>query len=196
MVIPCKRSWLIALLTSLSIGYLHEPAKGYVNTLAAGHGNTAADLAPINVPEAIQTPDNVAYLFGAKASGYQIYRCEADAEGGYDWALRAPDATLYDAQGNTLGSHYAGPAWQSNDGSHIVGSLEAKVASPDDANAVAWLLVKVKARGGDGIFNPVTYVNRVNTEGGQAPQNTCNGTRLGDEYRARYSAVYYFYGQP
>lgn len=181
-------SWLTALTTSLSIGYVNSHAEIPINM----HADAAA---PLDVPASIQVPDDVAYLFQTKASGYQIYRCEADTEGGYRWALKAPDATLYDDQGNTFGSHYAGPIWQANDGSHIVGEVAAKVASPDDANAVAWLLVKVKARAGDGIFNNVTYINRVNTEGGQTPENTCNTTRLGDEYRARYSTVYYFYGQ-
>ena len=196
MVIPYKHSWLIALITCLSLASVNKPAEGSENILAAGHINISTDSASLNVPESIQTPDDVTYLFGLKASGYQIYRCEANAESRYHWALKAPDATLYDDQGNTFGSHYAGPAWQSNDGSHIVGELVAKVASPNDANAVAWLLVKVKARGGDGIFNTVTYVNRVKTEGGQAPRDTCNETRLGDEYHARYSAIYYFFGQP
>ena len=194
-----KHAWLIALLTSLSMGYgTTTLAEGQVTPLAAEHINISisANLAPLNVPDSIQAPDDVANLFGALASGYQIYRCEANAEGRYRWALKSPDAALYDDQGNTFGSHYAGPVWQSNDGSHIVGEVIAKVASPNDANAVAWLLVRVKARRGDGIFNNITYVNRVNTEGGQAPQDTCNETRLGDEYRARYSAVYYFYGQP
>lgn len=179
-------AWLTALTTSLSIGHVNSHAEVPINM------RVGAD-APLDVPESIQAPDDVTYLFQTKASGYQIYRCEADTEG-YHWALKAPDAFLYDDQGNTFGSHYAGPIWQANDGSHIVGEVEAKVASPDDANAVAWLLVKVKARAGAGIFNNVTYVNRVNTEGGQAPKDTCNTPRLGDEYRARYSTVYYFYG--
>ena len=196
MVASYKHAWLIALITGVSIGSVNTPAEGNITLYADSHISAPANSAGLNVPESIQTPDSEAFLFGVKASGYQIYRCEANTAGGYGWALKAPDATLYDYQGNTVGSHYAGPAWQFNDGSHIVGQLEAKIASPDDANAVAWLLVKVKARGGDGMFNPVTYVNRVNTEGGQAPQNTCNATRFGDEYRARYNAVYYFYGRP
>lgn len=171
-------SWLIVSIIGFAMSYV----------------STRANAAPMNVPQPIQVPGNVTYLYETKASGYQIYRCEADSKGNYQWALKAPDATLYNAQGKTFGSHYAGPTWQANDGSHVVGEVEAKIASPNDANAVAWLLLKVKARGGNGIFNNVTYINRINTEGGQAPKDTCNQTRLGDEYRAHYSTVYYFYG--
>ena len=204
MTIPYKHSWLIVLIASLSIGYLsthaesHEdtPAAGHIDTPAEGHLNLHANAAPLNVPGSIQTPGDAAYFFETKAGGYQVYRCEADSADGYHWALKSPDATLYDAQGNPFGSHHAGPAWQANDGSHIIGEVKAKVASPDDANSVAWLLVKVKDWGGEGVFNKVTYVNRVNTEGGHAPKDTCNQIHLGDEYRARYTTTYYFYGQP
>ncbi len=196
MIISYKHSWLISLIAGLSIGSVNASAEANVSLFADNHINSTQNSAAVNVPESIQPPDSEAYLFGVRASGYQIYRCEANAEGRYVWALKAPDANLYNFQGATIGSHYAGPAWQANDGSHIVGQLEGKIASPNDANAVAWLLVKVKAWGGNGLFNPVTYINRVDTEGGQTPQNTCNAARFGDEYRARYSAVYFFYGRP
>lgn len=146
------------------------------------------------IPEAIRAPSKAEYLFSVRASGYQIYRCEADANGTYNWVLKAPDATLYDDQGNLFGTHYAGPTWQSHDGSHITGQVEAKIPSPVDENAVDWLLVNIKNRGGNGVLTPVTYVNRVSTQGGKPPVGPCNERQLGDEYRATYSTTYHFYG--
>lgn len=203
MSVPYRSILTTGLIASLSLGLTNTNTNDQrnsnteqpINAVAADH-LTDPETAPLNIPEPIQPPDNVSFLFGLKAGGYQIYRCEADTKGNYSWALKAPDAALYDKQGNPFGSHHAGPAWQANDGSHIVGQLEAKMVSPNDMNSVAWLLVKVVDRGGEGIFDNVTYVNRINTEGGHAPQDTCNQIHLGDEYRARYSTVYYFYGQP
>ena len=40
----------------------------------------------------------------------------------------APDASLLDAKGQVIGKHFAGPSWQANDGSIVVG--EALNASP------------------------------------------------------------------
>ena len=145
------------------------------------------------IPQVLQVSQEENYLFRTQASGYQIYRCEA-SDNQYYWVLKAPDAALYGDNGNLFGTHYTGPTWQASDGSYVVGKPEAKVNAPNNIHAVAWLKVKVVSRGGQGIFDQVNYINRVNTQGGQPPKESCNKNYLGDEYRARYSAEYYFYG--
>jgi len=59
------------------------------------------------------------------ARGVQIYECRVrkDAGAGYEWAFVAPEAELFDAKGNAIGRHGAGPTWQATDGSRIVGTL-------------------------------------------------------------------------
>jgi hypothetical protein len=45
--------------------------------------------------------------------------------------------------------------------------------------------------GGPGVFDGVTYVQRVNTVGGVAP--LASGSTIGEEARVPYSTVYLFY---
>ena len=52
----------------------------------------------------------------ARATGFQIYVCRPDVEGKPVWALKAPEAELFDEQGKSIGRHFAGPTWQFSDG--------------------------------------------------------------------------------
>jgi hypothetical protein len=127
----------------------------------------------------------------AFAKGVQIYTCKA-ANGGYAWSLKAPDATLADAKGNTIGKHFAGPSWQATDGSTVVG--EPLNASPSpNAGAVAWLVLHAKSHEGNGLMASVQYIVRTRTEGGVAPAAGCDAAHAGNEIRVPYSAVYLFF---
>jgi hypothetical protein len=127
----------------------------------------------------------------AFAKGVQIYTCKA-ANGAYAWSLKAPDATLADAKGNPIGKHFAGPSWQANDGSTVVG--EPLNASPSPTpGAVAWLVLHAKSHAGDGQMATVQYIVRTHTEGGVAPATGCDAAHAGNEVRVPYSAVYLFF---
>ena len=53
----------------------------------------------------------------------QIYTC-ASVPGGYAWRLLAPRATLTGEDGR-IGSHYAGPRWETRDGSVVAAARDA-----------------------------------------------------------------------
>ena len=53
------------------------------------------------------------------------------------------------------------------------------------------MLLRTVSAEGPGIFSNVTYIQRVNTVGGQAP--TMPGAFTGAEARVPYTAEYYFY---
>jgi hypothetical protein len=57
--------------------------------------------------------------------GVQIYTCQ-QSSAGPQWVLQAPEATLIDASGNTVGTHSAGPTWKSTDSSSIKGEVIQK----------------------------------------------------------------------
>ena len=57
--------------------------------------------------------------------------------------------------------------------------------------AIPWLLLGAVSNAGEGIFAPVTYVQRVNTVGGTAP--AAPGATAGDVARVPYTAEYVFY---
>ncbi len=71
------------------------------------------------------------------------------------WAFVAPEAELLDARGAIAGTHYAGPHWESRDGSKIVGSVTARADAPR-ADAIPWLLLSTRSVGGPGRFANVT----------------------------------------
>jgi len=127
----------------------------------------------------------------AFAKGVQIYTCKAVAAT-YAWTLKAPEATLSDTKGNVVGKHFAGPSWQANDGSTVVG--EALNASPSpDAGAIPWIVLHAKSHAGNGTMSNIAYVVRTRTEGGVAPATGCDAGHANAEVRVPYSAVYLFF---
>lgn len=111
------------------------------------------------------------------------------------WVLKAPQADLFDAANQKIGTHYAGPTWESTDGSKVVGTKIASAASPTSGN-IPWLLLQAKSTSGMGVFTKVTYVQRLDTQGGVAPADGCDAGHLGAESPVSYEANYVFYGAP
>ena len=145
------------------------------------------------VPDALRVPVTESLAFKANAKGVQIYesRARKDDPSRYEWVFKGPEADLFDEQGKKIGRHFAGPTWESNDGSKVVGEVKGK-ADAKDASGVPWLLLSAKAHEGSGVFSAVTYIQRVNTVGGKAPAE-CDEKSAGKEFRAPYTAEYLFY---
>jgi Protein of unknown function (DUF3455) len=151
----------------------------------------AAVCADVSIPEQIKPPSGSSPVLTVHAKGDQIYQCSLTG-GVYSWQLRAPDARLYDAQGQVVGNHYSGPVWEYKEGSRVVGKVLNKInISPE--SSISWLLVKVVAHKGNGLFSNVSYINRINTHGGLPPLSECDSNHLGAEKRAAYTADYIFY---
>ena len=151
----------------------------------ASDDNCAPDL-PTPLCDEVQAPAGNKVAFHAYALGVQIYKWN-----GASWDFVAPSATLYaDAnyQGK-VGTHYAGPTWESNSGSNVV-ARRLTGCSPD-STAIDWLRLQAVSTDGPGIFSHVTYIQRVNTVGGNAP--TTPGAAVGDVARVPYTAEYFFY---
>jgi Protein of unknown function (DUF3455) len=150
--------------------------------------------AEVRVPDKLRPQSNESLAMIVRAKGVQIYECRArkDQVGGYEWAFVAPEADLFDVSGNRIGRHYAGPRWESTDGSTIAGTLKESAPAPL-ANAIPWLLLTVKPAGPEGSFSKVTSIQRVNTVGGVAPREGCSQTAVGTTARMDYTADYYFF---
>jgi len=125
-------------------------------------------------------------IFHVYAIGVQIYRWS-----GTSWDLVGPDAKLYaeDSYHGQVGKHYVGPTWESNSGSKVVGT-RMYGCSPD-TTAIPWLLLEAVSTSGPGIYNSVTYIQRVNTKGGLPPAGP--GSFIGETVQVPYTAEYYFY---
>jgi hypothetical protein len=144
------------------------------------------------VPASIQAPAGEEVVLHVRATGWQVYVCQAGTEQKPAWTLKGPLAELFDADGKPIGTHYAGPTWKHQDGSEVKGKLVSKTDAPD-ANSIPWLLLTVTGHAGSGILGNVTTIHRIKTEGGQPPQGGCDGGKLATETSVPYSADYYFY---
>lgn len=152
-----------------------------------------AAYADVLIPEQIKAPAGYSPVLTTHAKGDQIYQCTLD-KGQYAWETQAPDAKLFDAKGNIVGNHSAGPLWEYKEGSRVVGRVVNKVDMAPD-KAISWLLVEVVSHKGDGLFSNVDFINRVNTNGGLAPASGCDANHLGGEKRVAYTADYIFYSK-
>jgi Protein of unknown function (DUF3455) len=162
-------------------------------SILAGCATPGASTAP-SIPENLRSSADERQTLETKATGVQIYECSAakDAPGRFEWTFRAPEADLFDAAGKRIGKHYAGPTWESNDGSKVVGEVKARNDAPD-AKAIPWLLLGAKSSSGSGVFGRTSSIQRVSTVGGIAPAEACSQAQAGKIARVDYQATYYFY---
>jgi hypothetical protein len=128
------------------------------------------------------------------ARGVQIYECRPvpGDPARFEWAFKAPEADLFDAQGRKVGRHSAGPTWELTDGGKVVGRVKAMADAPD-GQGIAWLLLEAVKSSGGGIMGKVRSIQRVGTVGGKAPAEPAGQTRVGQESRVEYTATYKFY---
>ena len=159
--------------------------------LAAASAGITFPVSAQNIPQQLQPPAKERFLLQVHAKGDQVYICTREA-GGFAWALKAPDAQLFDKDGKLFGKHFAGPSWEAKDGSRVLGKAVANSPSPD-ANSIPWLLVTVLSHDGNGALSGATDIQRLNTKGGKAPVSGCDALHLGREARTPYSADYRFY---
>jgi hypothetical protein len=145
-----------------------------------------ARAAEMPTPDAIAAPGET-IMRTLHAEGAQVYECKAGTDGKLGWAFREPIATLL-LDGKTVGRHYAGPTWEYNDGSAVVGKV-AGGAPGATASDIPWLKLEVASRRGSGVLTGVTTVQRINTRGGKL-EGTCE--RAGTYRSAPYSADYVF----
>ena len=168
--------------------------KGFTPIVASAV-SACAIMAP-QVPDAIRAPAGEKLSSTAYAKGVQIYRClpsKADAAKN-EWTFQAPEAALFSDAALTrgIGKHYAGPTWEGNDGSKVVGDVRGNVAAPD-GNSIPWLLLAAKSTSGGGQFGSVSSIQRVDTKGGRAPQGNCSENQKDVTIRVDYTATYYFF---
>jgi len=151
----------------------------------------AQESAP-DVPDAISVPVGLEPVMFVRASGVQIYTCQADALGKYAWTLKAPEAELKDRKDRVVGQHSAGPTWKLKDGSEVTGKAVAHIDSLDE-DSIPWLLVDVEHNSGKGSLAKVTKVQRVHTHGGKPGPDSCDEAHKDTETKSTYTADYYFY---
>jgi uncharacterized protein DUF3455 len=147
------------------------------------------------VPGPLRVPADQSLIKQLHATGVQIYECRPakNDPSQFEWVFRGPEANLATKTGRIVGKHYAGPTWEANDGSKVVGEMVGSSPSPKP-NSIAWLLLRAKATAGNGLFAHVQFIQRINTIGGGVPATGCRKEQAGEQLRASYTADYVFYG--
>jgi Protein of unknown function (DUF3455) len=143
------------------------------------------------IPSSLRPPENQELFLQLHAKGEQIYACKTDSAQ-FAWSLKAPDAQLFDKDGKPFGKHFAGPTWESSDGSRVTGKAVVTHPSPDP-DSIPWLFVNVVSHEGNGVLSRAVSIQRIDTKGGKAPVSGCDATHAGQEVRVPYTADYYFY---
>jgi len=160
----------------------------------ASVGNGGSLAVPPDAPGNLRAPADQVVSVEALASGFQIYECQSkvDKPSTYEWTFVAPDAVLLDQSGRLLGRHYAGPTWESIDGSSVTG--EAKARDPgSNPSSILWLLLTAKSTAGAGVFSATKSIQRLQTVGGVAPAEPCSAANAEQVAEVPYTATYYFY---
>jgi hypothetical protein len=147
---------------------------------------------PPAVPDSLKVPAGQRLVFHASAVGVQIYTCTQNPTNAaqFDWVFKAPHAVLLD-DCEVVGIHFAGPAWEANDGSKVIGKVLQRATV--DSNSIPWLLLQATSNTGEGLLTHVTYVQRLRTFGGNAPATGADAAHAGQEVLVPYLAEYYFY---
>ncbi|HWS89550.1 MAG TPA: DUF3455 domain-containing protein [Pyrinomonadaceae bacterium] len=153
----------------------------------ANEGGRTPEL-PTPLCDSIRVEAGHEVAFHTYALGVQVYRWN-----GTSWVFVEPVANLYADRGfrGQVGTHYAGPTWESNSGSKVVARRVAGTGCTPDSGAIPWLKLETVSTDGPGIFGGVTFIQRVNTTGGNAP--AAPGTTVGEEAKVPYTAEYFFY---
>lgn len=158
------------------------PGQGGAAPVAVSVG-AAPDLGSCAI---VKAPEGSTFAFHAFARGVQMYHWN-----GSTWSFDGPSAELFaDAEGTArVGTHYAGPTWESISGSTVKGTISQRCTA--DPNSIQWLLLQAVSSGGPGVFDGMAFIQRVNTVGGNAP--SYNGSFIGEAANVEYTAEYFFY---
>lgn len=140
---------------------------------------------PAEVAANLKVPDGQQLVGSYPAAGVQVYECADGA-----WKLLEPAATLASTDGKTMALHSRGPTWVSTADGSAVNAAPVDGAKNPRPNAVPELLLKATAARGEGLFAKVSYIQRLQTEGGVAPAGACTA---GATMAVPYSAIYNFF---
>ena len=164
---------------------------GALGLTACANMGGAPAFSQAGLPDAVKVPAGHVVTMETAAAGDITYECRAKANmaGQFEWVFVGPDAGLKDRSGNSVGRYYGPPAtWESKDGSKVTGAQLA--VSPAAAGSIPLQLVKANPATGAGAMQGVSYIQRVNTQGGVAPSAACTSGNTGQKQIVKYSADY------
>lgn len=143
-----------------------------------------------SVPGIARAPAGHLLLGHVVGRGIETFTLEADPyhPNHIRWvASHDEGGDLLDDEGNVVG-HHEGNSWAMRDGGQVSADPIAQVPQ---RNRKPWALLQAVSHEGGGLMGSAEFVEQLHTVGG--PPAAAQGT-LGSQFRAEYSADYYFYG--
>ena len=168
-----------------------------VVALAACAANPMMAMSKVDnaaLPEAVRAPVGTIQKMFTVGTGELTYECreKKDLAGMFEWGVVGPVATLKTAAGDVVGKYYAGPTWESADGSKVTGKQVG--VAPNGPGNIPLQLVKADPAMGMGAMQGVSHIQRLKTVGGVAPIAACAMGNKGERKAVAYQADYVFYG--
>src|SRR6188768_1573244 len=102
--------------------------------------------------EQLAAPEGFEVAYRVYAVGVQVYRWN-----GTTWAFVGPEAGLFANQNyrGMVGSHYAGPTWETVSGSLVVSTASTAIPCTPDPTAIPWLRLTAVLSSGPGVLDGV-----------------------------------------
>jgi len=145
--------------------------------------------------ESIRVPAGNVVALETTGVGVLNYECRNNvaATGQIGWTLVTPKADLIDRTGKTVGSYSGPPAtWTHIDGSTVMG-MQIAIAPTVGSNNIAIQLSRGAPGMNAGAMQGVTYIQRINTKGGQDISKACSSADVGNKLTLPYQADYIFW---
>jgi hypothetical protein len=183
-------------------------------SIAAAQPASSGRIDVPSVPANLEVPEGNEVFLEGQAVGTQNYIC-LPAATGLAWKFTGPQATLFLSRrgeleqqitthflsANPAENNLPRPTWQHSFDSSIVWAKVA--ASSTDAAyvrpaSIPWLLLEAAGTAvgpnSGSLLTRTTFIQRVNTAGGIAPQNGCSvSTDVGAVALVPYTTDYFFY---
>lgn len=146
------------------------------------------------LPDTLKVPAGHKVALETVGKGLITYECRAkkDMAGQFEWVFAGPDAQLMDRGGKQVGKYYGPPAtWEAMDGSKVTGKQLA--VAPGGAGNIPLQFVQADPAMGIGAMTGVTYIQRLKTLGGVAPDTACGAGNMGTKQTVNYQSDYIFW---
>ena len=146
------------------------------------------------LPASMKVPIGNSVFLESPHKGQIQYQCriKAGTDNQASWFFVGPDARMLNRDGKDLGRYFGPPAtWDGADGGSVLG-MQLAVA-PNGADNIPLQLLKTSSTRGAGILTSTSFIQRVKTVGGIAPNAPCTVASLGNTKFVPYTADYIFW---
>jgi hypothetical protein len=143
------------------------------------------------VPAVVRAPAGHVLLGHVIGRGVETFTLQSDPNepGRSIWMPTGDEGgDLLDDEGNVIG-HHERNSWAMRDGGQVAADPIAAVPQP---NGLSCVLLQSASHEGGGLMGSAEFVEQLHTVGG--PPKALSGGTPGTQFRAEYSADYYFYG--